>query len=45
MLCRENKGADQLQDYFAANPHLWSRIYAKSRYSHDVAHLKNYIKI
>ena len=36
-LYSENKGADQLQGNHAADLHLYFRIYAKSRFSHDAA--------
>ena len=35
----ENKGADQLGGYREADLRLCFRIYAKSRFSHDEAHL------
>ena len=35
----ENKGADQLRGYREADLRLCFRIYAKSRFSHDAAHL------
>ena len=38
-LCSENKGADQLQGYCAADLCLCFRIYAKSRFSHDMAQM------
>ena len=38
-LCNENKGADQLLGYRAADLRLCFRIYAKSRFSHDAAQL------
>ena len=38
-LCSENKGADQLHVYCAADLCLCFRIYAKSRFSHDAAHI------
>ena len=36
--CSENKGADQLRGYREADPRLCF-AYAKSRFSHDAAHL------
>ena len=39
ILCSENKGADQLRDYHTADMRLCFRIYAKSRFSHEVAQL------
>ena len=40
LVCSKNKGADQLQGYHAADLHLYFFLaYAKSRFSHDVAHL------
>ena len=36
----KNKGADQLFGHREADLHLCFRIYAKSRFSHDVAKLK-----
>ena len=36
--CSENKGADQLRSYCAADLHLCFCI-AKSRFSHDEAHI------
>ena len=38
-LCSENKGADQMRSYGAADLRLCFRIYAKSRFSQDVAPL------
>ena len=38
-LCSKNKGADQLHGYHAADLCLSFCIYAKSRFSHDAAHL------
>ena len=35
----QNKDADQLRGYRAADLHLCFRIYAKSRFSHDAAHI------
>ena len=35
----ENKGADQLRVYREADLRLCFRIYAKSRFSHNAAHL------
>ena len=37
-LCSENKGADQLRGYREADLRLFS-AYAKSRFSHDAAHI------
>ena len=37
--CGENKGADQLRGYREADLRLCFRIYAKSRFSHDAAHI------
>ena len=37
--CSENKGADQLRSYYAADLPLCFRI-CKSRFSHNEAHLK-----
>ena len=39
-LCSENKDADQLHVYSTADLRLCFRIYAKSRFYHDAAHLK-----
>ena len=39
MLCRENKGADQLRSYCAADLGLFSK-YAKNGSSHDVQTVK-----
>ena len=41
-LCSENKGADQLRSYREADLHLCFGI-AKSRFSHDVAHISKTI--
>ena len=40
-LCSENKSADQLRGYCAADLHLCSHIYVKSRFSHDAAYMKH----
>ena len=37
--CGENKGADQLRGYREADLRLCFRIYAKIRFSHDVAQI------
>ena len=38
-LCSENEGADQLCGYREADLRLCFRIYAKSRFSHNKAHI------
>ena len=38
LLCKENKGSDQLRGYHAADLRLCFHI-SKSRFFHDVAHL------
>ena len=38
-LCSENKGADQLRGYREADLRLCFRIYAKTRFSHNEAHI------
>ena len=38
-LCSKNKGHDQLHGYHTADLRLCFLAYAKSRLSHDVAHL------
>ena len=40
-LCSENKGADQLRGYCTADLCLRFRIYTKTRFSHDMAHLSS----
>ena len=37
-LCSENKDADQLHGYSAADLHLFFFVYAKVRFSNDAAH-------
>ena len=39
-LCSENKGADQLRSYCAADQLLCFRIYAKRQFSHDMSHIE-----
>ena len=39
-LCSENKGADQLRGYREAQICIFVFAYAKSRFSHDEAHIK-----
>ena len=41
--CSENKGADQLRKYCAADLHLCFRILAKVRFSNDAAHIFDFI--
>ena len=43
--CSENKGADQLHGYCEADLRLCFRIYAKSRFSYDEAHLLELVTI
>ena len=38
-LCGENKGADQLCGYQAADLGIFSHTHAKSRFSHDMAQM------
>ena len=40
-LSSENKGVNQLPGYRAADTRLCFPIYAKSRFSHDAAHIKS----
>ena len=42
--CSKNKGADQLRDYGTANLNLFF-AYAKSRFSHDTAHVFQGLKL
>ena len=39
-LCSENKAANQLRKYCAADLRLCFRIYAKIRFSNEAAHIK-----
>ena len=41
-LCSENKGADQLRSYCTADQQLCFCIYAKSRFSHDMAQFEKW---
>ena len=44
-LCSQKKSADQLYGYHTADLHLCFRIYAKSKYSHDVAQITGVKKL
>ena len=44
LVCSENKGAEQLQSYCAADLHLFF-AHAKIRCSHDVAHIFVYVNM
>ena len=44
-LCSKNKDADQLCGYSATDLHICFCIYAKSRFSHDVAQIVEQISL